>query len=249
MEDDYVIIPDHLFINAFDNIPALFFNRIEYGDNNNILMNDALNIGLIDKVLNTFELIKFIYPTFNPERIDAKYNFIITYNTYDFNSIEKLQNNDLIKDIEDESRVIRAIRYAIDIILSESLSPSLYQLITTLIYKMNKKNRYELVPSADYRLALETLIVDHWIHLLYAIIIQDIDLVKQILYQVDPRINNNEAYHLALLLKNDEIIDIIRDTIIRRRWIEQLAIDKSFTSILGPSDIPQSLFGYPNIYL
>ena len=58
---------------------------------------------------------------------------------------------------------------------------------------------------------------------------------------MDPRINNNEAYRLAVEVGNEEIINIISELIIRKTWHEKQALIQECESLIGPSILPDTI--------
>jgi hypothetical protein len=62
--------------------------------------------------------------------------------------------------------------------------------------------------------------------LYYAIVIEDVNLLKTYLRTIDPRDDDNRAYTLAVNLDNPKIIEAVKDSIIRRNLLEQTAIGK-----------------------
>ena len=126
--------------------------------------------------------------------------------------------NEIAKDIH--TPIMKARRQGI-----EKVSPCI-NLHTFLLHKIN---------------VVEQLIINKWIKLLYAIIIQDLQLTILGLNEVDPRINNNEAYRLAVEVGNEEIINIISELIIRKTWHEKQALIQECESLIGPSILPDTI--------
>lgn len=239
---NYSIVPDALCYNSFNSdIPALFLNRIEFGDSNNMLMSEAIETGLISKPLNTFEVIKSKDCNFSPENLNDTYiNAIIFYNIYDFDTFEISNNENLIEELKIERRIVLALT---GLLMLNQLSShtSLVPLIRTSLSYMKDSYVVWATPD-DYKLLLETLISDHWIYLIYGVTINDIKLVKEILQNLDPRINNSEALNVSQKLRHDQITKLIEDTIIYRRWLGQQAIGGHIRSLAGESDILDTVF-------
>lgn len=75
------------------NLPALYFNKIEFGDPN-MSMDDAVTSGLISRPLNTFEVIKTKFPQFSPDKIEYGHRMaIISYNIQHINSNYKIEHD------------------------------------------------------------------------------------------------------------------------------------------------------------
>lgn len=66
----------------------------------------------------------------------------------------------------------------------------------------------------------DTLSINDDLKLYIAIIKSDIKLINEYLIDIDPRCDHYEAYHLAIETKNDDIIKIIKDDIIKSIWFE-----------------------------
>lgn len=222
------IIPDDLYNQAFNgNIPAQYFAYIPiitiFPSETFVPMEKALLDGLVSKPLNIFETMSITYEDFNSNRIHAKYIPNISWIDYDETEVNKTMINDLDK----ENTIARNINVVIHRSTRNMESPTL----ESFIINIDKIEEDSL---------LNALLSDEWIKLLYGIIFNDEDIVSR--STIDPRINNNEAYKLALKYKNPEIIRIIEDKIARRRWLEQEAITNLFETIVGTTNISKSLF-------
>ena len=228
---DYTrIIMDDIFNEAFNgDIPALFHNLIA----SDITISEAINLGLSSNSLNTVQTLTQLYPYFNPNdeyQYTGDNDDMIKINTIKISDIEIDQNKNLSDELQFALSIINIL---LQIMYNEPQ------------YNFNHLSLYDFLNVAikdNDANFINCLISDPWIHLLYAIIIQDSNQVKEILKIIDFRINNNEAYRLAIKVNNPEIINIIRDYIVNIRLIEQEALDKSFVEIVGPTDISRTLF-------
>jgi len=75
------------------------------------------------------------------------------------------------------------------------------------------------------------LLVDEDIKLFVAIVFNDINKVMIFLKDIDQRLYNNEAYHLALKNNNKKIIELIRRKIIELNWYKRSVFEYG----LGPN--------------
>src|SRR5205085_12700064 len=209
--DANFLIPDELFIKSFNNdIAAEFFCDKDY---HRITMQEAFDQKLIVNHMNTFQVVKRVRRIFDPEKFSLC--FLQTICSVNMKCELNLQNVELYDQMANEYELVRKINeIAKDIhtpIMKarrqgiEKVSPCI-NLHTFLLHKIN---------------VVEQLIINKWIKLLYAIIIQDLQLTILGLNEVDPRINNNEAYRLAVEVGNEEIINIISELIIRKTWHEK----------------------------
>lgn len=53
-------------------------------------------------------------------------------------------------------------------------------------------------------------------------------VVEELLNDIDPRDYNNEAYHLAVRIGNNEIINLIKNRIIKLNWLDKEVLIKEF---------------------
>lgn len=240
--DKDFIIPDDLITKTFNSdISATFYDESGiFGKK--ILMTEAVNTGLVIKSLNTFEMIQNNDPTFNPLRFDALLK-MVDLNIYTKKYIQNYE--DYSNDININAVMNNENDFCANI---------LNIILPNLTYEQGSTNitlHDFLATSIDYRLTASINQLIHfdnqnrnWIYLLYSIIIEDQDLVNERLNYLDPRINNNEAYKLALKVGNPEIIRMIRSKIIERSLLYENAFASMSEPIIGTSDIPHSLSSY-----
>lgn len=243
-------LSDDIFNQAFNsNIPAEKYIH-ESMDNNKsrsiISMNHAIEQGLINTAMNTYQVIK-----------NSEYSDMIFENNEDFlytvykSLIKSLNvNNDFvynyeidIQELVNESKLAQELLTIIKNITKNKKSVIINNNRT---YRINFSEFIFKAINAedDYYNILYVIRDDPWLYLLYCIIISDKDEVGDNFYLVDTRFNDYEAYHLAYGIGDPEIIELIRDDIIKRNWIETQAIRGSFEGLIGPSDIQQVLFPY-----
>lgn len=215
-DDDY-LIADDLFIQAFNSkIPAVYY-LIDNGEE--ILMSDAVNTKLIGESMNTFQVLE----------IDPQYIHIFSIDDIILINSKPVNVTD---DLNYESKVAIEISNIIDKLIK----------ITNIHDRGHYISLYDFIMAGLETDIIKNLIKDIWIHLLYVIIIQDRDGVKDLLKRIDPRVNNNEAYKLALKIGNLEIVNIIKDNIIYTTWLERQVVTNQFENLITPSNIPETLF-------
>jgi hypothetical protein len=84
---------------------------------------------------------------------------------------------------------------------------------------------------------------DKRIKLFYAIIIQDTEMVREYVDEIDARNYGYEAYHLALK-SNREILDIVTKSIILRNWYEIQVLTSGIEKLVGRNNIPMIIHEY-----
>lgn len=237
-----LIIPDDLFNKAFNsNIPASFYPLYEGW----ISMNEAVEKGFIPKALNTFQVIKIVHPEFKPESFDLTY-------IGDINSVNSCRNEsitDLLKNqLSIEMSAAREIGNIMPVYTFQTRFAKSYKLTLEKFIRLSIKMYEEKKEYWSHNYILQLMITDSWIYLMYAIIIEDIGLITELLIKVNPRIHNNEAYKLALKLRNPEIIEIIKSRAAELNWYETQVYTTGLEPIIGyPSTVPQTLLEYSRI--
>lgn len=125
---------------------------------------------------------------------------ILFYNIYDRYDI----NNKIKHDLNIENEIIRSIENV------ENFDNN----IDLLSLKYTMTNTFK-----------KMLLTDNNIKLYVAITFSDINKVIEFLKDVDPRLYNNEAYHLAVKIQNKTIMTIIKNKIINLNWYERLVYE------------------------
>lgn len=216
------IISDSLFLKAFSYIPPIYYVTT---NRDKIIMQDAINSGLIAESMNSFQILSIDPLRFNLNEL----NNIVSINVEDVNIDDDY-------DVNYEHRLALEIFHILTQIKEDGIVFNdhlpLYDFVVNGIY------------SGYDRIIIENVISNTWIHLLYAIIIQDPERIKELLKLVDPRINNNEAYRLALKIGYPNIINIIRDDIVNTTMLQRQIATSQLEIIYGPSDVPQTVFNY-----
>lgn len=204
------IIPDNLFSKAFngylsDRIPALYYLL---SDGEKIPMQDAVNRNLIDSYLkiNTFQVFKL-----NPEKYDIDYHYIADINTIPIEDTIYGLYKPIKGDTSHENRLSNQIME----ILQTNNNPTFEDFIKAVSDKYLNDIYDELVNN-------------QWTYLLLIIIKSNHERVRELLKNVDPRINNNEAYRLALKTGNRGIIKMIVDNIRYRTDLDRRATSTRF---------------------
>lgn len=167
-----------------------------------ILMDEAIKQKYIINPMNTNNIMDFDGDYFD-FGIDGYVDGIIFYNVYENN--EEFIKDFVRKDINLENDIIRSIENVIT----------------------NNNNEINLI-SLKYRIKnsfKKILLNDIDIKLFVAILFNDINKVILFLKDIDPRLYNNEAYHLAIKNNNKQIIKMIRNKIIELNWYEKLVFE------------------------
>lgn len=235
------ITPDNLTNNAFnDIIPAYYEN---YGYDDEVLMQEAVESGRIPNYLNTFQVVQNYNATFNP----AIFQEIFYLDIIQANSQRLLPAN--LKSYFDSQEFIDAVldEYLIVLdmyrILMEMIQPELR--ITGVLRKIDRITDtmimdYAMAEDPWHQNILNKIVADPRSNkLIYAIHMHNLDDVKRYINMYDPRDNNLEAYHLAVAIEEPEIIDVIRKAIIERNALEQ----KTFQTMMQPFgefDVPET---------
>jgi len=187
-----------------------------------ILMSEAVEKGYVEKAFNTNNIMDFDgdYYDFG---INGYVDGILYYNIYEPTYFSELSdyenNNDIIKSVNFETDIINNIKD------TENIVTNCNEInITYLKYRM--KNKFK-----------KLLLSDNNVKLYVAILLGDKNKIIQFLKDIDPRLNNNEAYHLAQKSGDKKIISLIRERIILLNWYEKLVYEYG----LGP-DVAHDIF-------
>lgn len=222
------IIPDDLFMTVFNSeMSSLYsYHGVRY-----ILTHEGFEAGLISKELNTFEQLGIdslrYHRDYNGDIIDIN----ISPQSREYMEIVGI-NNELL---DYETRLSTDISTILSELISEARIPNDTNYIP--LYHFLLHDHQKLTITQDF-------IKNDWIHLIYAIVNQLPELVNKIIIDADPRINNNEAYRLALKVGNLKIINIIGNNVIYRTWLERQVISNQMLPLQGLSNIPETLFTF-----
>lgn len=183
-----------------------------------ILMSEAIERGYISKPMNTNNIIDFDgdYYDFG---INGYVDGIIFYNIYSKEYFPELS------EYEENNEIMKTINMENDIILSIENIDNDGNEIDLLLLKHRMRNTLKRI-----------LLADRHIKLYVAIILNDVRKVVEFLKDIDPRLYNNEAYHLALKMRNKKIITAVRKRIIELNWYERLVYESGLGSNVA-SDI------------
>lgn len=188
---------DQLFEEAFgSNIPATYVPT----NAGKITMETAVERKLIPTYLNTYDLMAYL-----------KGNDVLSYNLIASPIVNQYINNqNLIKQIKKEEQ--------------------LEQVLSILLRSYNKYQGF--IPLKDYVKAIyypdTTLLLlnDNRINMYVAIILNDVVMVKSLLFNT--YYDDNEAYALAVKYGNVDIINMIKNNIISRNWYGQQVFNSNF---------------------
>lgn len=222
--------PDALYDEAFgDDIVA--FHYIYYNMQGMIQktsMSDAVNQGLTTKPLNTYEVMQSFVRGFDPKHI-VSHNLgimkIINYQT-ELPELESiLQDKPIVDALIDE--YMRADEI-LDIVFTVMGPGDRLESPITAAIIMKNAIQYGYVDL------INSLLADDRVNkLIYAILLNDSNMVEQYIDAYDPRDNDNEAYRLALEKGNQQIIQRVLDAVTERNFLEQ-ATFQSMMSYHGP---------------
>ena len=224
-----------------------------YRDNMRVItMDQAVNLGLITKKINTFEAIKLHNENFDPTNLLPKnLNALFNLNSYPLkikfdndNSKDTYISKDEVEQLTNQNYLIKEIFFVLRNTQTfikrldnfERLRNGLSMIKIDEIKKVNLVEFIETAIILDKNLIINELRKDESINLLYAIIKSDFELVFDCLKKIDPRCNNNEYYFVAIQIGNDKIINLIRDTIILNTWLEKQVFNSVFESLIGITD-------------
>jgi len=217
-----------------------------YNNNINIIsMDQAVNLQLIPKKINTFEVIKIHNEYFDPSNLLPKnLNHLILLNS-NLVKIKFIDDNTMATYIpEDEVNRLIIQNYLVhEIFLTLRNTPTFLKRLDNFrrlpILKIEEIQGVNLIEFIKIAIELDKIsVVDELrknedINLLYAIIKSDFDLVRDCLKITDPRWHNNEYYFVALQINNDKIVNLIRNTIIINTWLENQVFIKGFEQLIG----------------
>lgn len=225
--DTQFVVPDDDFLKAFNgHISSLYYL--------DMLTEEAINKQLITKGINTFSELGL-----NSERYDIKFNDDIIDRNVVTRSMHDVRSKGITEyNLNYENRLSIEIFYILKELTEDSLIQNTYPYVSFYHFIITGLSTY------NDRIITENLIQNRWIHLLYAIIREDSDQILGLLRNLDPRINNNEAYRLASQIGTSKIIKIIKDDIIHITMLERQVATQHFENLIGSTDIPQSLFQF-----
>lgn len=241
------VTPDALFIEAFGaDIPAFYYIYIENGVRKKVIMQHAIESGLISDYLNTFQVISMLDPNFQSNRFSREIGitWIIALNVQIPSEVPELttylQNEEFKYNLWNEASIISnlstVIHFTRQRMAYKGMGPKLGIITVTRIMEVALPRR---LPQERH--LVNRLLADPRVNkLIYAIIINDPVMVEQYINVYDPRDNNYEAYHLAVRQGNNPvIINIIKKSIAERNLLEQQTFQTMMIP-LGESDIPQT---------
>lgn len=222
VDDQDMIMPDDLFIRSFDDKISAEFYIID--ESEKISMTDAINTGLIARPMNTLQVVKYINDD-NIPTIDYNIEDIVKCNSYIIRNTPKLlpylHNDNLMNHMRREYNISDIQQIAKVIYNNLDLTKDLNLKILLQFFNSENQDIFDI------------LLNDDRIKLLCAIIIQDIELIEDFLFEVDARNNDNYAYYLAIEEGNAEITEMIRKSIMERNWYDDQVLHHGFESVIG----------------
>ena len=137
------IIPNQLFMESFNSeIPADFYIYKDTNDKKvRVLMNLAVEEGLIQEPLNTFEMIQQNYPEFNINGFPSHY--IQTISSPNFYTKRNLENSPITQDLEDPQIIKRMIH-------EYSLLQDLSKVENSMLNNQGRRNQHTRFEIDDY---------------------------------------------------------------------------------------------------
>ena len=214
-----------------------------------IIMDQAVNLKLIPKEINTFETIKIHNENFDQSNLLPKnLNALFNLNSYPL-KIKLEDDNTMATYIpKDEVKQLIIQNYLVhEIFLTLRNTPTFLKRLDNFnrlrarlpivkIEEVQSVNLIEFIKIAielDKGPVIDELQKDDNINLLYAIIKSDYDLVYDCLKITDPRWHNNEYYFVALQINNEKIINLIKNTTIINTWLENQVFINGFEQLIG----------------
>src|SRR5437868_4065193 len=221
-------LSDVLFIKSFNSdIPAHYYHYYKnlYDDDilahhydyyndiiyNTISMQKAVKLELVPKPLNTYQVIERLRLWDNLPKLSPT-EMIYRTRRCNVTSIIMKQDTNLINQMNNESQL------ALDI-------SHMLMFYASFMYIEPKINLRLILLRHNKKLTSQ-LLTNDWVKLLHDIFmcvrrypivpLNNIDSLITSLYKTDPRLYNNEAYHLASQWNQSPINDLIRDAIIER---------------------------------
>lgn len=256
---------DNISINLLDYFPLL---KHGYGTYNAVylIMRNYIDINhLTDtKRMGRFIADELLIDAFtNP--IHYKRNSIITL--IEKSKLNELNVRDIVKmniyatqEFSDDKNYIAKLNYehdlARDIWALIKLNSYSHVLQSTQIRNHGTKVLCTGLPKLDINVIIplaithgnnniiEQFMMDTSCKLLCAIIIQKYDIVRKFLNEIDPRINDNQSYKLALRYKNTDIINAIKRKIIEKNWYEKEALNEMFKELCAGSNLGDTIYMY-----
>lgn len=234
--DEKYFNPDYLFNQAFGgSIPVKIFKH-DPASNNNIYLEEAIKTNLVAKSMNTFELMASRYGFKCKRLLKNSISMILM-----FNSASTDFDPEIIDMLKDEQILSETLERILNFIIKSN--PKCYyitfeEFIVTVELMRDQKD--EGIDSTAVELLIKRMTEDSWVELIYAIVSYSVDGIQKSV--IDPRIYNNEAYYLALKSKNKQVIDMVKYKIVERIWIVNQAVITVCESLIGQSNIPQTIF-------
>lgn len=241
--DNKWITTDELFNTTFGGtIAAEIYIWLEDYNYQRIEMQKALSDGLITNLMNTFEVLKILELPFDINR--SYIARLVNMNCYELTEVDSQK---IINELNEELKLSHALAHFI-IYLKDKNKGSPIQLRQLIKPASNSAQCYIINHLiGDRETTPDLKVLRQRIKLLYAI--YNIDIVILVQYLNNLHIRLNIGYlNAALETGNFQIIEIIKDRIVRTYWIETQAITKSFEELIGPSDIPKCILTLINHY-
>jgi hypothetical protein len=256
------IISDGLFYAAFNgDIPAEYF-MYRNGPNEKfakVTMQEALDLGLIDDYLNTYQVLQLTYPQdsarpFNPQE----------FKSYFFQNINSLNYAIVKKETLDESIINAMIE---EHTLAREIQET-YNKLYELILRENRQLRTQGLPLKGYTEHIDVYkfiqtasakgynnivmkLINHPSvnELITSIILGDVNAVINNLQFIDPRSNKYQAYFMALDTRNDQIIELVKNAITQREFLQREVFENRINPLAGPTNLPQVISRYTQTFI
>lgn len=236
----HMSINDHIILEAFgSNIPAFLYLYKYEGLETKVTMQHALAQGMISNYLNTFQVMSARDLTFDPNNF-ISYNHGIRWLSY----LNKQNASDLPElNIYLQNEEFRQI-----LIHEHAMIKEMHRIVESVRGDMPQLDNITAIVIMEHITDLgitslpRLLIADDHVNInrvIYAIILDDPDLLEQYINNYDPRDNNFEAYNLAIERGNLIIIERIKRAIVERNLLEQQTFQNMMVP-LGESDVPQT---------
>jgi hypothetical protein len=246
----------HNVISLDELISASFNGQISayyYNAERMITMEDAVNQGLVQYYMNSFQLLGLTdlihttrksIPTYYFTELIPRPNYIFLENISELKGY--IKDKEFMSTLDDELKIIKDLDLA-EIYMRDTLriprkEVGIATIMNTLVsddyldFSMDTevaKRRFALL-----RRFLDDPKITTVNKLVFAIDINDPALVDKYINDYDPRANDYEAYHLAVQKNNPIIINKLKTDIARRNLLEQQVFQTMMVPV-GPLDQPE----------
>jgi hypothetical protein len=237
--------PDRTIVDAFAGvIPAGYYfvnnpsTRLSGSSITKITMEQAVNDGFIIEPMNTFQVIKTIDAEFNPDKLDSvDRDYLIWLNSISYNKIknnEFSQNKGLMDMLTREYRIANEFRKILIKFRSRGqksnkVGSTRRDEVSFVESHIEIDELYKIATHKKLVRLMEVFENDPRVDQLHlAIIRKDIPSIQKYLKINDPRDDNHKAYFLAVHTRDDNIIKMVKDRIMRKTLVEDAPVNNMY---------------------